>query len=199
MWWGIALLTVDVYSGSHRVLYIIEISMTRLQKSASASIYNANKNAYSFISNIRIIICISCKRAWHPLQENRMIFSKKNFNNFKPSCRKNLASCLLLLLVVEWYLAYQLKGIDILHKKIQFVFLTFRIFYTKLLEDIECLLTLPSLLIVKWQLAEQLKVLSILHILIWYLQIFGFKTFKPNADFFFFFDNYAKIFLTVKY
>ena len=33
-----------------------------------------------FIINSRIIICISAERAWHSLEENEAIFSKKYFS-----------------------------------------------------------------------------------------------------------------------
>ena len=39
-----------------------------------------HKNAYSFIINSRITICISDKRAWYILQENEAIFSKNYFS-----------------------------------------------------------------------------------------------------------------------
>ena len=80
LWRHIVLLTVDVYSSNHAVLYNIGISMTRrFQKSVSPSVplsvCNANKKAYSsFIIDSRIIIRISDKRAYHPLQENEAIF-----------------------------------------------------------------------------------------------------------------------------
>ena len=66
------------------------------------SVCNANQNAYSsFIIDSRIIIRISDERAWHSLQENEAIFSKIVFQ---------LRICLLLL--VEWYFAHQVKGLD---------------------------------------------------------------------------------------
>ena len=49
LWRHIVLLTVGVYSSNHRVLYTIEISMTRFQKSVGSSVRlsvcNANKKS----------------------------------------------------------------------------------------------------------------------------------------------------------
>ena len=78
---------------------------------------------FSFIINSRIIIRISDERAWHPLQENEAIFSKNIFFN----CRRNFRKITLLLstsvlLAVEGYFAYQVKGIDVLYKKIKCYF-----------------------------------------------------------------------------
>ena len=43
-----------------------------------------SKKAYSsFIIDSRKIIRISCERAYHPLQENEEIFSKKIFKNYR--------------------------------------------------------------------------------------------------------------------
>ena len=75
------MLTVGVYSGNHRVLYTIEISMTRrFQKSVGQSVcpfVTLTKKAYSSIIDNRKIIRISGERVYHPLQENEEIFSKK--------------------------------------------------------------------------------------------------------------------------
>ena len=72
------MLTVGVYSGNHRVLYTIGISMTRFQKSVGPSVcplVTLTKEAYSsFIIGNRKIIRISGERAYHPLQENEAIF-----------------------------------------------------------------------------------------------------------------------------
>ena len=45
------------------------------------SVYDANKKAYSSIIDSRKMIRISGERAYHPLQENKEIFSKKCFFN----------------------------------------------------------------------------------------------------------------------
>ena len=81
----IVLLTVGVYSSNHRVLYIIGISMTRrFQISVSPSVCSfvtlTNKAYSSFIIDSRNIIRISGERAYHPIQENKEIFSKQFFS-----------------------------------------------------------------------------------------------------------------------
>ena len=53
--------------------------MKRFQKSASPFVGNANKDVYFIINSIIIIICISGEGAWHPLQENEVIFNSFNF------------------------------------------------------------------------------------------------------------------------
>ena len=98
------LLTVGVYSNSHRVLYTIGISMTRrFQKnvgpSVCLSVCNANRKAYSIIDS-RKIIRISGERVYYRLQENEEIFSKKYFSKilqriFEKFC--TFIKCLLLL------------------------------------------------------------------------------------------------------
>ena len=85
LWRHIVLLTVGVYSSNHRVLYTIIISMTRrFQKSvgpSACSFVTLTKKAYSsFIIDSRKIIRISGERAYHLLQENEAIFSKKYFS-----------------------------------------------------------------------------------------------------------------------
>ena len=120
----IALLTVGVYSRNNGVFCSIGISITRrFQKSAWASVCNGNKNLYSsFVINSRIIIHMSNERAWHPLQENEAIFSKK-IDTFLYGVFEELRSCLLiLLLAVEFQFAYQVKWIDGLCKKIKCYF-----------------------------------------------------------------------------
>ena len=78
LWRHNVLLTVGVYLGNHGVLYTIGIGMTRrFQKSLGPFVCNSNKYAYpSFTINCRIIIRISDKRAWHPLEENEEVFSR---------------------------------------------------------------------------------------------------------------------------
>ena len=82
LWRRIVLLTVGVYSSSHRVLYTIGISMTEISKKCRSvrPFVTLTKKAYSsFIIDSRKIILISDERVWHPLQENVAIFSKKYF------------------------------------------------------------------------------------------------------------------------
>ena len=55
------------------MLYAIEISMTRFQKSLGPSVY---------IINRRIIICISNERILHPLQEMNLYFQKVIYLKF---------------------------------------------------------------------------------------------------------------------
>ena len=81
------LLTVGVYASNHRLLYSIGISMTRrLKKIVGPSpsvcpFVTLTKKAYSsFIIDSRKIIRVSGERAYHPLQENKAIFSKKYFS-----------------------------------------------------------------------------------------------------------------------
>ena len=85
LWRHIVLLMVGVYSSNHRVLYTIGISMTRrFQKTVGPSVclfVTLTKKAYSsFIIDSRKIIRISGERAYHPLQEDEEIFSKKHFS-----------------------------------------------------------------------------------------------------------------------
>ena len=90
LWRHIVLLMAGVYSSNHRVLYTIRISMTRrfkksagppVRPSVCLSVCNANKKAYSsFIIGSRKIYCISGEKAYHPLQENEEIFSKKKLD-----------------------------------------------------------------------------------------------------------------------
>ena len=113
LWGQIALLMIRVYSRSiiyHWNRYDEEIPKS-VDPSAYPSICNANKNAYSFIITSRIVIRVSDERALHPLQENEVIFSRNTFHNFRPNLCKCVV-CFLLLLVVEWYFAYQVKGMD---------------------------------------------------------------------------------------
>ena len=95
LWRHMVLLTVGVYSSNHRVLNTIGISMTRrFQKSVGPSVcpFVTLKKAYSsFIIDSRNIICISGERAYHSLEENEEIFSKKYFSkNFRTNFRKVL-------------------------------------------------------------------------------------------------------------
>ena len=46
------------------------------------SICNANKKSNSFIINSRMIISMLGEMAWHPVQENEVVFSK-NVQKFK--------------------------------------------------------------------------------------------------------------------
>ena len=82
------------------------------------------KACSSFIINSRIIIRISDERAWHPLQENEAMFSKKYiFFNFRRYIRKiTFLLSTSVLFAVERYFAYQVKGIDVLYKKIKCYF-----------------------------------------------------------------------------
>ena len=85
--------------------------------------YLHTNSCSSLIINSRIVICISDERAWHPLQENEAIFSKNIFFN----CRRNFRKITFLLttsvlLAVKGYFAYQVKGIDVLYKKIKCYF-----------------------------------------------------------------------------
>ena len=76
------MLTVGVYSSNHRVLCTVGISMARrFQTSVGLLVcpfVTLTKKAYSsFIINSRKVIRKSGERAYHPLQENDEIFSKK--------------------------------------------------------------------------------------------------------------------------
>ena len=107
-----------------------------------------HKNAcFSFIINSRIIIRISNERAWHPLHENEAIFSKKYIFSIFDGTFEKLRSWLLLLC----YFAYQVKGIDILYKKIKCYFRKKKVrnFQTEFSKKIDVLLTRSSLLTVK--------------------------------------------------
>ena len=113
----IVLITAGVDSSNHVVLYTIKSIWRGESKKLSLSVWPfvcyANKNAYDrFIIGIRIIIRISDERVWHPLQENKVIFSKKYiyFNNFTSNFRKiNFFLTTFALLAVERYFAYQLR------------------------------------------------------------------------------------------
>ena len=96
LWRHIVLLTVGVYSSNHRVLYTIEISMTRRVKKVQVRpsvcpFVTLTKKAYSFIIDSRRIICISGERVQPPLQENEAIFSKNIFQKFQSEISKNFA------------------------------------------------------------------------------------------------------------
>ena len=68
-------------------------------RSVRLSICNANKKAYSSIIDSRIIIRISGERAYHRLQENQKIFSKKYFSKISERIIEKfctLIKCLLL-------------------------------------------------------------------------------------------------------
>ena len=84
-----------------------------------------HKNACSsHIINSRIVIRISDERDWHPLQENEAIFSK-NIYIFQFSTEFSKKAFLLttsVLLAVEGYFAYQVKGIDVYYKRIKCYF-----------------------------------------------------------------------------
>ena len=73
----------------------------------------------SLIINRRIVIRVPDERAWHPLQENDAIFSTNiYFFNFWQNFRKiSFLLATSVLLAVEGYFAYQVKGIDVLYKK----------------------------------------------------------------------------------
>ena len=115
LWRNIVLLPVCVYSSNHRVLYTLGISMTRrYKKSVGPSVrpsvcpfVTLTKNAYpSFIIDSRKIIRISGERAYHPLQEDDAIFSKKYFSKILDRIFKKLGICIknpvpLSLLTVE--------------------------------------------------------------------------------------------------
>ena len=78
------------------------------------------KNAFSII-NSKIIIRILGERVWHPVQENVTLFKNNIFvKNFRPNFREKIY--LLFLLVVEGCFSYQVKGIDVLYKKIKCYF-----------------------------------------------------------------------------
>ena len=107
LWRHIVLLTVDVYSSNHRVLYTIGISMTRrFQKSVGLSVcpfVTQTKKAYSsFIIDSRKIIRISDERVWHPLQENEAIFSEKYFSKILERISEKFCTCLKCLLLLHY-------------------------------------------------------------------------------------------------
>ena len=80
LWRHIVLLTVDVYSSNHSVVYHWNQydDISKKCRVVRLSVFNANKKSYSsFIIDSRKIICISGERAYHPLQEIEAIFSKK--------------------------------------------------------------------------------------------------------------------------
>ena len=53
-----------------------------------------HKNScFSLIINSRIVIRISDERAWHPLQENEMIFSKKYFSKILDRIFEKIRIC----------------------------------------------------------------------------------------------------------
>ena len=86
--------------------------------------YLHKNSCFSLIINSRIVVRISDERAWHPLQENEAIFSNIYiyFN-----CRRNFRKITFLLttsvlLAIEGYFTYQVKGIDVLYKKIKCYF-----------------------------------------------------------------------------
>ena len=77
-----------------------------------------------FSINSRIISRVLGERAWHLLQENEAILSKIHiFFNFRRNFRKIMfLFTTSVLLAVEGYFAYQVKGIDVLCKKIKCYF-----------------------------------------------------------------------------
>ena len=51
------------------------------------------KNAYFFIVNSRMIIRTLDEKAWHPLQENEVIFSKNYFSKILDRIFEKLTFC----------------------------------------------------------------------------------------------------------
>ena len=78
-----------------------------------------HKNAYSSIVNCRIRMCTLEERAWHPQQENEAIILKNYFEKILRDIEKLCSCLLLLLLAVEEYFEYQVKGIYVLYQKIK--------------------------------------------------------------------------------
>ena len=98
LWRYIVLLTVGVQLTTECYIRLVSVwredsNKLQVRSSACPSICNTNKNAYFFIINSRIIIRISDERAWHILQENKSVW--------------------------QLHFAYQVKGVEVLYKKIK--------------------------------------------------------------------------------
>ena len=81
--------------------------MARFQKSVGPSIRlcvcNASTKAYaSFIINSRTIIRISGERAYNPLQETEVIFSKNIFHKILERIFEKFCTCIKCLLLLHY-------------------------------------------------------------------------------------------------
>ena len=118
LWRHIVLLTVGVYTSSHRVLYTIGISMTRrFQKSVGSSVRTSVRLSVHFSVcpfvtltkksilllhyDSRKIIRVSGERAYHPLQENEAILKKKIFK-ILDQIFENFCTCIKCLLFFHY-------------------------------------------------------------------------------------------------
>ena len=86
---------------------------------------NFRKKTYVLTTSIsgRITFCISDEKDWCRLQKNLMLFGKKIiFEYISPNILTELLFFLtatsFALLAVDWCFAYQVKGIEVLYKKI---------------------------------------------------------------------------------
>ena len=77
----------------------------RFQKSVGPSVrpfVTLRKKGYSSIIDSRTIIGISGERAYHPLQENEEIFSKKYFSKILERTFAKIGTCIKCLLLLHY-------------------------------------------------------------------------------------------------